>query len=209
MTTILSALLWLLVFIVTYRFLRFITTPLFVKLGIYTYHSQMLFTVPIWKKKREIHLGTSYDFFRTDIAGSRRMLASLSQGMLALCEAIEQGKYPKDLLLRGTTYYFSDATLQRFGFHTRPLRLIEAIFFSLNYLELCILLSLSKRRLTFVNTDSVRIAYCRAEELLRHKDMCRKYANMLLRETSADEAPNKSTSVLLPVQSSASDSLAA
>jgi len=91
MTTILSALLWLLVFIITYRFLRFVTTPLFVKLGIYTYHSQMLFTVPIWRKKREIHLGTSYDFFRTDIAGSRRMLASLSQGMLALCEAIEQG----------------------------------------------------------------------------------------------------------------------
>jgi hypothetical protein len=137
------------------------------------------------------------------------MLASLSQGLLALCEAIEQGKYPKDLLLRGTTYYFSDTTLHRFGFHTRPLRLIEAIFFSLNYLELCILLSLSKRRLTFVNTDSVRIAYCRAEELLRHKEMCRKYANMLLRETSADEAPNKSMSGLLPVQSSASDSLAA
>ncbi len=209
MTTILSALLWLLVFIITYRFLRFITTPLFVKLGIYTYHSQMLFTVPIWRKKREIHLGTSYDFFRADIAGSRKMLASLSQGMLALCEAIEQGKYPKDLLLRGTTYYFSDATLHRFGFHTRPLRLIEAIFFSLNYLELCILLSLSKRRLTFVNTDSVRIAYCRAEELLRHKEMCRKYANMLLRETNTTEAPNKSMSELLPVQSSASDSLAA
>ncbi len=209
MTTILAALLWLLVFIVTYRFLRFITTPLFVKLGIYTYHSQMLFTVPIWKKKREIHLGTSYDFFRTDIVGSRRMLASLSQGLLALCEAIEQGKYPKDLLLRGTTYYFSDATLHRFGFHTRPLRLIEAIFFSLNYLELCILLSLSKRRLTFVNTDSVRMAYCRAEELLRHKEMCRKYANMLLKENSSAEMQRETVPALLPIQSGTSDTLAA
>jgi hypothetical protein len=209
MTTILSALLWLLVFIVTYRFLRFITTPLFVKLGIYTYHSQMLFTVPIWKKKREIHLGTSYDFFRTDIVGSRRMLASLSQGLLALCEAIEQGKYPKDLLLRGTTYYFSDTTLHRFGFHTRPLRLIEAIFFSLNYLELCILLSLSKQRLTFVNTDSVRIAYCRAEELLRHKEMCRKYANMLLKENRSAEMQRETMPAPLPIQSGASDSLAA
>lgn len=207
MTSILTALLWLLAFIATYRFLRFITTPLFVKLGIYTYHSEMLFTVPIWKKKREIHLGTSYDFFRTDIVGSRRMLASLSQGLLKLCEDIERGKYAKDLLLRGTTYYFSDATLMKFGFKTRPLRFVEALFFSLNYLELCFLLSLSKRRLTLVNTDSVRIAYCYATDLLRHKEMCRKYAHMLLKENHA--ADFKRDAMPAVMRRGASDSLAA
>lgn len=210
MTSILIALLWLLAFIIIYRFLRFITTPLFMKLGIYTYHSEMLFTVPIWKKKREIHLGTSYDFFRTDIVGSRKMLASLSQGLLKLCEDIERGKYSKDLLLRGTTYYFSDATLIKFGFQTRPLRFIEAVFFSLNYLELCILHSLSKRRLTLINTDSVRIAYCYATDLLRHKEICRKYANMLLKENHTKDVKHEKIPAILERGTSDSpDSLAA
>ncbi|MCS7012210.1 MAG: hypothetical protein RMI34_03825 [Chloroherpetonaceae bacterium] len=199
---------WLFLFIVIYRFLRFITTPLFVKLGIYTYHSEMLFTVPIWRNKRELHLGTAYDFFRTSASGSRQMLILLSKGLLAFCEDVERGKYPRDLVLRGTTHYFSDATLRKFGFKTRPLRFYEAVFFSLNYLELCLLLSISKRRLTVVNTDLVRIAYCRAEDLLLHKEMCRRYLHIL---SKAPEQPSTSHSPV-PVallSSGTSDSLAA
>lgn len=207
MKLVFTSLAWFFLFILAYRFFRFITTPLFSKLGLYTYHSEMLFTVPIWKNKRELHLGTAYDFFRTSASSSREMLALLSKGLLAFCDDVERGKYPRDLVLRGTTYYFSDATLAKFGFKTRPLRFLEAVFFSFNYLELCLLHSLSKRRLTIVNTDSVRIAYCKAEDLLQHKEMCRKYLHILTKAPAPTAVSTQVPAITFPPSSS--NSLAA
>ncbi len=159
----------LLAFIVIYRFIRYITTPLLKKIGFYNYYSKAFFTVPIWKNRLEMHMGTSWDLFRLERLDAKTQMFYLAKGLAKLCAEIEQGKFSKDAVIYGTTYYFSNATLQRFGFRVREQSLLEKFMFGLNYLELCLLFSISRRKLSFVNTDLVKVAYCPLERLVQNK----------------------------------------
>ncbi len=107
--------------------------------------------------------------FHLERLDAETQMLHIAKGLAKLCAEIEQGKFNKKTIIYGATYYFNNATLQRFGFRVRKQTLFEKFIFGLNYLELCLLFSISRRKLSFVNTDLVKVAYCPLERLVQNK----------------------------------------
>lgn len=161
--------LYIILFILVFRLARFASTPLFRKIGFYKYYSEMFFLVPILPNVCEIHLGTSWDFFKQKAISQKATFNHLATGIVNLCSAIEKGEVKKNVKLKGNTYYMNAETAAKFGFKSRNMNPLEIIMFSLNYLELCILYSISNKKPSLVPVKNIRIIFCNAEDLLANK----------------------------------------
>ncbi len=183
MDTLLNVVLWILVGILVYRLFRWITTPLFRKLGVYLYYSPIMFTVPFGLRTLELHVGTTWDFFRQTNLTEQQMILHLAKGLLGLIEAANNGLVPQTMKLRGTVYYFRAETLKRFGFTSRKMNPVETFVFLLNWLELVLLHSIIKRRLTFVQLSSVRVVHATITDVIHHKAEIERLVDSLVRKT--------------------------
>lgn len=172
--------------ILIYRFFRYISTPLARKLNIYKYYNDVFFTVPGSMNRVEVHLGTAWDFFKMKKINPRIFLYYTADGFYKLAQAIERGEVKRDRVYVSTICFFSDATITRFGFRTRKLYIREMIIFSLNYLEQCLLQSISKGKISVVDLRIVRKLILTTEDLLANKDSFGVYARMLKPQYSAD-----------------------
>jgi hypothetical protein len=106
--------------VVAFRLLRSVAHRLLVGLGLCRYHSPLLYSTGLGRR-REIHLGTTRDFLVHGDACRRRLLARLAEGLLALCAEVECGRLAPDTVLSGTSDLLRDETAQRLGFRTsRP-----------------------------------------------------------------------------------------
>ncbi|MCS6988400.1 MAG: hypothetical protein NZM06_02675 [Chloroherpetonaceae bacterium] len=190
-------------FLFIYRFSRYLTTPFFKRIGLYRYYSKMFFTSPYGFKTLEVHVGTSWDFFRLQKVNPTILLRHLAEGLHNLCLDIESGKIAPDTKIRGNLYYFSDATVRKFGFKSRRPNLFEWILFSLNYVELCLLLSISYGRLAFVRFENLKVIEGKASELARYKDDYRRVAERLRRRD-----PSQSAQLILVERSEATRNVA-
>ncbi len=179
----LKLIVWILGLVITLRLVRFATTPLLRWLGYYTYYSPMFFTM-LTPTTLEIHLGTSYDFFLHN-PSPRLMMRYLAEGLVNLCEAIEKGQVDRHRIVKGTVYYINDSNLQRFGFEPCTPNLLQWLLFLQNYLEACLLLTLSKRKLSLVNIGSVRRVKVMAADLLPYKEKYAIYLRCLENEKAA------------------------
>lgn len=176
-----TSLCWFVGSIIVFRLMRMLTTPLFKKIGYYEYWSSMFFTQQIAFNVYEFHMGTSYDFlFHND--SSKQTLEKVCEGLLGVCTAIESGKFSSQDEFYGTMYYFSDKTLQRFGFTVRPLNVLQRCFFFLNLGELSLLYSLQKKRLEIVTFTNVKIGVIDTKTLLQHKPLFARYLKQFRKE---------------------------
>jgi hypothetical protein len=162
------------------RFLRFISTPLLRKLGCYRYYSPMFFTIPFLNNTLDIHLGTSWDFIRHLQVNPRRLLYFLAEGLLRIIADARRGNIRTTTRLRGNTYFLKKSSLEKFGFMTRKMNLIEWLLFLFTYLEISILQSISHKRLTFVPLRNVCIVYCTVGDLIRHQSRIERIARTLM-----------------------------
>ncbi len=156
-------------FLFIYRFSRYLTTPLLKKIGVYRYYSKMFCTVPYGLKTLEVHIGTSWDFFRLQKVNPSVLLYHLAEGLKNLCAEIEAGRIAPETKIRANLYYFSEATVEKFGFKSRRPNLFEWFVFSLNYIELCLMLSISYRKLTRVRFENLKVIEGIARDLARYK----------------------------------------
>lgn len=156
--------------LLVYRLLRYLTTPLLKKVGVYRYYSPMFFTVSFSQSLREIHLGTPWDFFNpANRASSSRIFGFLATGLYRLTESVERGEIAADVRFRGMIHYFNQESISRFGFRLRQPDVWEWVLFSLGYLELCLLTSLARKQLTFIRPSDLRVVVFTASDLIRHK----------------------------------------
>jgi len=158
-----------LIFLFAYRFIRYITTPILKHSGYYKYYSPMFFTVPLFYRVLEIHIGTSWDFFKLKSANPTTIFSYLVEGLFKLAEDIESNKVHPETKIRGFIYYLNESTVKKFGFTTRKPNFFEWILFSLNYLELCILQSISYKRISIVKLDNIQIITISGKELVSYK----------------------------------------
>ncbi|MFQ3598282.1 MAG: hypothetical protein SNJ55_01515 [Chloroherpetonaceae bacterium] len=171
-------------FLFIYRISRYLTTPLLKKVGVYHYYSKMFCTAPYGFKTLEVHIGTSWDFFRLQKVNPSVLLYHLAEGLHNLCAEIESGKIAPETKIRANLYYFSDATVAKFGFTARRPNLFEWLVFSLNYIELCLMLSISYGKLTRVRFENLKVIEGVAGELAHHKQEYRRIAERLRRRKS-------------------------
>lgn len=153
-----------------FRCLRFATTPLLRRLGVYRYYSPMFLTVPFGTRTLELHLGTAWDFFRRRNLNQLELLTYLGRGLLELLAAVERGELRSDIKLRGTMCFLSEETMQKIGFQTRPMNVLEGALFLMNYPEICLLQSLVKGRLCLVTLSHVRMFKASVHDLQRTRD---------------------------------------
>jgi hypothetical protein len=152
-----------------FRLLRFLTTPLLRAMGVYRYYSPMFFTMPLGRKVLDMHLGTAWDFLWLRDRSTATMLRYLAEGLLAMCDAAERGEVMPHQHLRGTMYFLSPSTMEKFGFRVRRMRWYETLAFVLNYVEVCVLHSVIKRRLCWVDMRCVRIVETSLAELIEQR----------------------------------------
>ena len=179
-----------LVGVVLFRLLRYATTPVLKSIGFYRYYSPMLFTMPT-PTATELHLGTSYDFFHQSDTSPKQTLLYLSEGLVHLCTAVERGEIPRSENIQGTTYFLSEHTLEQFGFRSRRLGPFQLLMFLINYVELCILQSLSKGEIRLVRVRRARRVQIRAGEIVKRKALYERWHRILStrREAALARAP--------------------
>lgn len=152
-----------------YRLIHFLTTPLLKKINFYKYYTPLFLIVPYMPDRYEIHLGTSWDFFKLPNINTKVYINYLAEGLLKLIDDIEHCKVKANSMFKGTTYYFKPKTLERFGFKSRKLKPIEFIFFLLSYVEMIILHSIANKKLTIIHFDNLYISTISAKELISKK----------------------------------------
>jgi hypothetical protein len=153
-------------------------------MGVYAYYSPMMFTVPFGPRTLELHVGTTWDFFQQNNLTEQQIIHHLAKGLLGLLDAADNGLVPKTMKLRGTVYYFRTDTLRRFGFRSRRMNPVETFIFMLNWVELCILHSLMKRRIAIVQISSVRVVNATISEIGERRTEIRRLVDQLERKMS-------------------------
>lgn len=109
---------------------QFSFTPFFTLLGVYRYYSPMLLGYTPSDTQIDLHSGGSFDYlfvmrkYKSGIEMRNRLLLFQLEGLKKITQMIEDKAIPESVNLVGTSYFFSNRTVQRIGFE-----LIEPSFF--------------------------------------------------------------------------------
>lgn len=175
--------------LILYRFLQYITTPLLRKIGFYRYFSPLFFIMPVRVKTYEIHLGTSWDFFRLNKKKPKIFLFLLLEGLLNLIRSIENNTIPVQVTFYGKIHFFKKETLERFGFHIKKLNLLDYILFAFHYLELLCLKVIVFKSFNPPDISKVTKISFTAEELITKKELLSEMYNHI--KNSIDQTTYK------------------
>lgn len=155
--------------------MQWLVTPIFTLLGVYSYLSPMLLVYMPTMNRHDLHNGTTFDYFfvmRGTPQGARfkwKVLYYYTSGLLRLIEKLESGEIPREVQIRGSSYFFSSSTLQRFGFKMKHAMLHEKLNIMANYLDLTWMFSMAHGRLRFPSLRTIRTAYTTGAELMEQK----------------------------------------
>ncbi len=156
--------------------LQFLATPIFTLGGLYKYVSPMLLVYSPNAKKYDIHNGTSFDYLmvmrgvKRGAEFRKKILGYYIAGLLSIIKEIEQERLPKELVIRGSSYFFSQSTAQRMGFKVSETGIAEKVNIVFNYLDLLWMYSLSNGKLSFPSIMATKTAEITAADLLNSKE---------------------------------------
>jgi len=156
---------------------QFLITPLFTLLKFYTYYSPMLVVFGANKRVLNIHNGTSFDYLfemrnvKPGVQWERKMLLYYLQGLIEISNQIESNKLPKSIIIRGSSYFFSNQTASRFNFEILRTPMLEKINLVLNYLDLFWSYSFSKGKIVFPGIKNIKTMRTTGEKLIQSKEI--------------------------------------
>lgn len=129
---------------------QFLYTPIFKLTGGYTYYSPMLLGYMANEKQIDLHSGTSFDHLfvlrncKPGIELRNRILAYHLKGLVELISLIENKQIPESVTIVGTSYFFNDRTLQKFGFQLENASTFYRANLFINFIDLFWMYSLSR-----------------------------------------------------------------
>jgi hypothetical protein len=178
---------YFLLFIFT-PFLQFLITPTMTLIGVYTYLSPMLLVYNANDKEYDLHNGTSFDYLMVmttnngSIPFKRRMLHYYLEGLLVIIEKIETKKLPEALIVRGSSYFFSERTARRLGFEIKSPKATEKFNIWINYLDLTWMYSLANARITLPRINKLKTAEIAGAELVLQKNELQRLLDYISRD---------------------------
>lgn len=166
-------------------FMQFLATPLLTLAGVYRYLSPMLLVYMPTSQRYDLHNGTSFDYLfimRSYGSGGplrHQLLRFYLKGLMAIIEKIESGDVSENVLIRGSSYFFSERTAKKLGFHVRKASFLEQLNIAINYLDLLWMYSLAHGKLTFPKLNRIKTAEIKGHTLLQHKEILQsQYKNL-------------------------------
>ena len=166
---------------------HFTLTPLMTILGVYTYLSPMLLVYGASEKQYDLHNGTGFDYFlhmRKTKPGKnmrRQLLIYYLEGLLNIIDLVETGKLPSEVIIKGTSYFFSESTARRFGFEIMPASKDVKMNLYLNYFEILWMYSLGKGKFAFPKLNNALMAQTTGMRLVKFKNKIILFHQYLLR----------------------------
>lgn len=156
---------------------QFSTTPFFKLTGIYRYYSPMLIGYMANDVKIDLHSGGSFDYllvmrkYKAGIEVKTRLLVYHIEGLLNIIGQLENNTIPKTVSISGTSYFFNERTLNKFGFELKK----PSVFYRLNLFVNCIdliwMYSFSQGRFLIPKIWNAKEASISGSQLMESKDV--------------------------------------
>jgi hypothetical protein len=154
---------------------QFLFTPIYTLTGGYTYYSPMLLGYMVNVKEIDLHSGTSFDYLfilNTVKLGTplrNRIMMYHVEGLLKIIQLIEDNHLPASVNIIGTSYFFSERTLNNLGFQLEKASLFYRINLFINFIDLFWMYSLSKGKMAIPSVWDAKKAKISGDRLVAQK----------------------------------------
>lgn len=154
---------------------QFSFTPFFTLLGVYRYYSPMLLGYTPSDTQIDLHSGGSFDYlfvmrkYKSGIEWRNKLLLYQLEGLKKIIQLIEDKVVPESVNLVGTSYFFSNRTVQRIGFELTEPSLFYRINLFVNFLDLFWMYSLAQGKWSIPKVWQAKKVQITGQKLVEHK----------------------------------------
>lgn len=154
---------------------QFSYTPFFTLLGVYQYYSPMLLGYTPSDTQIDLHSGGSFDYlfvmrkYKPGIEMRNRLLLFQLEGLKKIIQLIEDKAVPESVTIVGTSYFFSNRTVQRLGFELIEPSLFYRFNLLVNFLDLLWMYSLAQGKWAIPKVWKAKKAQITGQQLVEHK----------------------------------------
>lgn len=154
---------------------QFSFTPFFTLLGVYRYYSPMLLGYTPSDTQVDLHSGGSFDYlfvmrkYKSGIEWRNKLLLFQLEGLKKIIQLIEDKVVPESVNLVGTSYFFSNRTVQRIGFELTEPSLFYRINLFVNFLDLFWMYSLAQGKWSIPKVWQAKKVQITGQKLVEHK----------------------------------------
>ncbi len=154
---------------------QFLYTPLFRLTGGYTYYSPMLLGYMVNDQQIDLHSGTGFDHLlvlrklKPGIELRNKILHYHVEGLLNIISMIEKKQIPETVSVVGTSYFFSDRTLNKLGFQIEKASLYYRANLFINFIDLFWMYSLSRGKVSIPAVWDAKKAMITGNKLVAQK----------------------------------------
>ncbi len=154
---------------------QFLYTPLFRLTGGYTYYSPMLLGYMVNDQQIDLHSGTGFDHLlvlrklKPGIELRNKILHYHVEGLLSIISMIEKKQIPETVSVVGTSYFFSDRTLNKLGFQIEKASLYYRANLFINFIDLFWMYSLSRGKVSIPAVWDAKKAMITGNKLVAQK----------------------------------------
>ncbi|TFG90034.1 MAG: hypothetical protein E4G71_05890 [Candidatus Atribacteria bacterium] len=153
-------------------FSSFIIAPLMRVRFFFKFYSKILLVQFPNKKVYDLHLANNFDLIRfsKNCNNAKKMIfLEIVEGLLNICEEIEQEKLPKKLNIQAITFFMNHRTFKKLGFKKIRFSPQYAILFLFDYIGITISNYFVSKKFRFVNIIKTSKASMTGEDLIQNK----------------------------------------
>ncbi len=191
---LLAAILWLPLISVLESLLL---TPLYALIRRFTYYSPLLLATAS-PQGLDLHVGTLYDYVThlrwrdRGARAQRQVVRYMLQGLMAICDAVAEGRLSAHTEITATSYFFSNSSVEKLGFVAGKAFSGQKLNLLMEFLSLTLRLSFIRGRWCWPDLKQSKSIQTTAGELLLHRPVIVK---MLVRMQRGDTTKGQERAV--------------